>query len=62
MTYSNVQIKRYKVFNIYVNECSAFTPSNEVNWGISTRITCSTVNDLYYLNYNMYKLETCIVK
>ena len=62
MTYSNVQIKRYKVFNIYVNDFSAFTPCNEVIWGISSGITCSTVNDLYYLNCNMYKLETCIMK
>ena len=54
--------KRFKNCKIYVNECSSSMCSNGINWEIHSKITCSTVNVLYYVKCNMCKLKTSIGK
>ena len=53
---------RCKISKIYVDECFSFTCPNGKNWEIRSKITCSTVDALYYLECDMCKLETYIGK
>ena len=49
--------KLCKICKIYINECSSF---HVIRWYqlTNSKVTCSTVNALYYLKCNMCKIET----